>query len=78
MNNSHNFESIIENLEELNNLELCNNEKFSNEIILDYYLQCSVLGKIHFVNITFENIDFTGSFFSKNIFENCKFNKCNI
>ena len=38
---------------------------------MDESLQCSVLGGINFVNVTFKNIDFTGS---KTIFENCKFN----
>jgi uncharacterized protein YjbI with pentapeptide repeats len=71
MNN--NFQSIIGNLENRENLLLGNNEKFSNEIILNQSLQCYVLGGINFVNLTFKNIDFTGSFFSKTIFENCRF-----
>lgn len=71
MNN--NLQNIIENLEKGNKLVLGNNEKFSNEIVLNQFLQCSVLGGIYFVNLTFKNIDFTGSFFSKTIFENCTF-----
>jgi uncharacterized protein YjbI with pentapeptide repeats len=71
MNN--NLQSIIGNLEKGDKLELGNNEKFSNEILLNQSLQCSVLGGINFVNLTFKNIDFTGSFFSKTIFENCRF-----
>lgn len=69
MNN--NFQNIIKNRGD--KLVLGNKEKFSNEIILNQSLQCSVLGGIHFVNLTFKNIDFTGSFFSKTIFENCRF-----
>lgn len=68
-----NFPSIIGNLEKGDKLELGNNEKFSNEILLNQSLQCSILGGINFVNLTFKNIDFTGSFFSKTIFENCRF-----
>jgi uncharacterized protein YjbI with pentapeptide repeats len=68
----NNFQSIIENLKKGDNLELGNDEKFSNEIILNQYLQCSVLGGISFVNVTFENIDFTRSRFSQVIFENCR------
>lgn len=57
---------------------LGNNKKFSNEIILNQSLQCSVLGRITFKNLTFKNVDFTGTFFSKIIFENCKFLKSNL
>jgi len=71
MNN--NLQNIIENLEKGDKLELGKNEKFSNEIVLNQSLQCSVLGGINFVNLTYKNIDFTGSFFSKTIFENCRF-----
>ena len=71
MNN--NLQSIIGNLEKGDRLVLGNNEKFLNEIVLNHSLQCSVLGGINFVNLTFKNIDFTGSFFSKTIFENCRF-----
>ena len=42
MNN--NFQSIIGNLEKGDKLVLGNNEKFSNEIVLNHSLQCSVLG----------------------------------
>ena len=51
MNNK--LQSIIGNLEKGNKLELGNNENFSNEILLDESLQCSVLGGINFVNVTF-------------------------
>lgn len=61
MNNS--LKHIIENLEKNENLVLGNNEHFSNDIVLNYYLQCSILGGINFVNFTFKNINFTGSFF---------------
>lgn len=60
---NHNLQSIIRNLEKGDKLVLGNNEKFSNEIVLNQSLQCSVLGGINFVNLTFKNIDFTGSFF---------------
>lgn len=72
--NNNNFQTIIENLEKDDKLELGNNENFSNEIVLNQSSQCSVLGGINFVNLTFKNIDFTGSFFSKTIFESCRFN----
>lgn len=65
--------NIIENLEKDDKLILGNNENFSNEIVLNYSLQCSVLGGINFVNFTFKNIDFTGSIFSKASFKNCRF-----
>jgi hypothetical protein len=42
MNN--NLQSIIGNIEKDDKLELGNNEKFSNEILLNQSLQCSVLG----------------------------------
>jgi uncharacterized protein YjbI with pentapeptide repeats len=71
MNN--NLQSIIGNLEKDDKLELGNNKKFSNKILLNQSLQCSVLGGINFVNLTFKNINFTGSFFFKTIFENCRF-----
>ena len=70
----NNLETIIENLENNSKLVLGNNESFSNEDILDKYLQLSILGGVNFVNVSFKNVDFTGSFFSKTIFENCKFN----
>jgi hypothetical protein len=41
MNN--NLQSIIGNLEKSDKLELGNNENFSNEILLNQSLQCSVL-----------------------------------
>ena len=68
-----NLQSIIGNLEKGDKLVLGNNEKFSNEIVLNQSLQCFVMRGINFVNLTFKNIDFTGSFFSKTIFENCRF-----
>ena len=67
------FERIIENLEKGDKLVFSNNEEFRNEIVLNQYLQCSVMGGISFVNLTFKNVDFIGSFFSKTIFENCRF-----
>lgn len=71
MNN--NFQSIIENLEKSETLILSNNENFSNEIVLNQSLQCSVRGGINFVNFTFKNTDFTSNFFSKILFENYRF-----
>ena len=41
-----------------------------NEIILDEYLQCSVLGTIIFFEVDFRRIDFTGS-----TFVNCLYKK---
>ena len=70
---SNNFESIIDNLEEGENLVIGNHKKFSNEIVLNKYLQRSVIEELSFVNLTFKNIDFTGSFFCNTIFENCRF-----
>ena len=61
MNN--NLQSIIRNFKESDKLKLGNNENFSNEIVLNQSLQCSVMAGINLVNITFKNIDFTGSFF---------------
>ena len=61
MNN--NLQSIIGNREKGDKLELGNNKKFSNEIVFNQSLQSSVLWRINFVNITFKNINFTGSFF---------------
>ena len=66
MNN--NLQSIIGNLEKGDKLELGNNEIFSNDIILNQSVQCSVLEGINFVNLTFNNIDFTGSFFFLRLF----------
>lgn len=71
----NNLQSIIGNFKKSYKLELGNNEKFLNEIVLNQSLQCSVLGGINFVNLTFKNIDFTASFFSKTIFENSRFSK---
>ena len=59
MNN--NLHSIIGNLEKGDKLVLGNNEKFSNEIVLNQAFQCSVLGGINFVNITFKNCEFLNS-----------------
>ena len=41
-----NLQSIIGNLEKGDKLLLGNNKKFSNEIVLNQSLQCSVLGGI--------------------------------
>ena len=60
-----NLQSIIEKLEKGNKLGLGNNENFSKEILLDESLQCSILGKMNFLNVTFKNIDFPGSFFPR-------------
>lgn len=60
---SNNLQSIIGNLEKGDKLALGNNEKCSNEIVLNQSLQCSLLGRINFVNLTFKNLEFTGSFF---------------
>ena len=72
---TNSFQSLLEKLKKGNNLELGNNENFSTEIILDYSLQCSTFGGSTFINVSFKNIDFTGSFFSKTTFENCRFSK---
>ena len=53
--------SDIENLEEDNFLTL-GGEIFSNEILLDQYLQCSILGEITFFEVDFKEIDFTRRF----------------
>ena len=63
-----NLQSIIGNLKKGEKLILGNNENFSNEILLNHSLQCSGLGEINFVNLTFKNIDFTGSFFFEDYF----------
>jgi len=75
---NNNLQSTLENLEKEDKLVLGNNEKFSNEISLNQSLQCSVLGGINFVNLTFKNIDFTGSFFFKTIFKNSRFSNVTL
>ena len=69
---NYQFQNILDNLEEGNTLELTE-ENFSNEILLNEYLQCAILGKINFFNCDFESIDFTGSTFVA-----CKFNNCRV
>ena len=62
---NNNFQNIIRNLEKGEKLVLGNYEKFSNEIVLNHSLQCSGLGGLNFVNLTFKNIDFTDSFITE-------------
>jgi len=66
------FERIIRNLEEGENLTL-GEQTFLNEVILDEYIQCSILGTLTFVEVDFENVDFTGSTFVNCEFKNCRF-----
>ena len=74
------LQTIIGNLEEGNSLELVG-EIFSNEILLDESLQCSILGEITFFDVDFRKVDFTGSNFVGCKFKNCRlkdiiFRKC--
>lgn len=63
---------IITNIDD--NSRLVIGEKtFSNEILFDQDLSCAILGKIHFLNCEFEEVDFAGSCFGTCIFENCIF-----
>lgn len=66
------FEQILSNLEIGNSLVIAD-QKFSNEVVIDYQIQCSVLSEIHFLNCDFQSVDFTGSCFGNCIFENCRF-----
>lgn len=68
---NYKFQNIFDNLEEGNILELTE-KTFLNEILLNKYLQCAILGKIKFFNSDFENIDFTESTFVAFNFKGCK------
>ena len=87
------LQKIIRELKEGDNLELVN-EHFSNEIILNESVQCSILGDITFFNVDFRNVDLTGACDFKNCrfnnvmllkcefwnstFENCQMENCNL
>ncbi len=51
---TNNLQSIIENLEKGDKLVLDNHENFSNEILIDESLQCSILGGNKFHKFYFQ------------------------
>lgn len=55
----------MKTLEKVAVLVLASNEKFVDQSLLDLTVQLSFLNGINFVNVTFKDIDFTGSFFMK-------------
>jgi uncharacterized protein YjbI with pentapeptide repeats len=72
MNN--NLENFIETFEDGQEKLLIDDKKFSTQILFNKCLECSLMGGVNFVNVTFQTIDFTGSFLSASIFEKCRFN----
>ena len=64
------LQSMIKELEQGSNLKILS-KSFSNEIVSNHSVQCSVLGGTTFYKVNFRNIDFTGS----NIVT-CKFKDC--
>lgn len=66
------FDSIIESLDESQPVVI-GNQTFLNEIILDKFLQCSILAEISFFEINFKQVDFTGSSLINCRFKNCTF-----
>lgn len=68
------FERIIENLEKKETLTL-GYQTFLNEMIFDESIQCSILGKLTFFEVSFKKVDFTGSTFVNCEFKNCRFNE---
>lgn len=71
------LQNIIRELKEGNHLEL-GNEHFSNEIIFNESVQCSILGDITFFNLDFRNVDLTGSHVVACDFKNCNFINVNL
>lgn len=66
------FQRILEDLEEEESLTL-GDQTFSNEMVLDTSIQCSILATLTFFEVNFERIDFTGSTFINCEFKNCRF-----
>nr|WAK84822.1 hypothetical protein [Amicula sp. isolate GU52X-4 cfCalB7] len=66
------FEKIIENQSQMETLVI-RDGTFSNEIIFEAFLQCSIFGTLTFHEINFERVDFTGSNFVNCKFKNCQF-----
>lgn len=61
------FKRIIEELLVLDD------EIFSNELILDEHLQCSLLGTVTFSGVYFKAVDLADSTFVNCRFKNCRF-----
>ena len=73
-----NFEKIIQqNLEEHGDL-IIGDQTFSNQIIFDEGIQCSIFGTLTFLEMDFKKIDFTGSSFWNLIFENFQIQKSDV
>lgn len=66
------FSKIIANIRESGNLKVTK-QNFSNQVVLDQYIQCGQFTSIKFLNSDFKNVDFSGSDFVDCLFENCTF-----
>ena len=71
------LQNIIKKLRLGSNLEVIN-EYFSNEIILNQSVQCSILGGTTFFKVDFRNIDFTGSHMIAFNFKDCIFDNVTL
>lgn len=69
---SNKLQLIIENKENDKQVVI-SGETFLNQSLNDQYVQDALIGAVNFINIRFENIDFTASTFTNCNFENCTF-----
>jgi len=69
---SNKLKLTLENIENTTKIVI-GGETFVDESLSDQYVQCALIGAVNFININFENIDFTGSTFINCNFENCTF-----
>ena len=66
------FQKIVENLEEQEIL-MVGDQTFLNEIILDEFIPCSILGTLTFFEVDFKKVNFTDSTFVNCQFKNYRF-----
>ena len=66
------FQKIVENLEQQEIL-IVGHQTFLNEIILDEFIPCSILGTLTFFEVDFKKVNFTDSTFVNCQFKNYRF-----